>query len=237
MLAAGCGGVTDPETTAAAATPSTALATEATVVPETTTTTVAPTTTLPPTTTTTAAPVRVVHEQPWAPFATVEGVVLQHPSARVEMVAFHESNHDGARELQPLATAAAPVVLESRERGTGTTSAVDIVIDPDVEVRAPVTGRVLRAGSYVLYCDNRDDYAVIEPDARPGYEVKVLHIDGVQVRAGDRVVAGETVLAPRPTRLPFESQVDEITFDPPWPHVHLEVVDPTIKNRPKGGGC
>jgi hypothetical protein len=44
--------------------------------------------------------------------------------------------------------------------------------------------------------------------------------------AGARVVAGETVLAPRATQLPFESQVDELrTVDPAWPHVHIEVVD------------
>jgi hypothetical protein len=106
-----------------------------------------------------------------------------------------------------------------------------------VEVRAPVTGTVLRSGTYVLYCDHRDDYAVIEPDERPGWEVKILHIDGVLVRRGDRVVAGETVIAPRPTRLPFESQVDEFTAPPPWPHVHIEVVDPSIPDRPNGPGC
>ncbi|MEX2658240.1 MAG: hypothetical protein WD232_00985 [Acidimicrobiales bacterium] len=183
-------------------------------------------------------PVRPVHEQAWTPFAAVESVVLHHPSTRVEAVGFHESNHDGAREMQPLPTAANPLVLESRERGTGARTAADIVSDPDIEVRAPVTGQVRRAGTYVLYCDYSDDYAVIEPDARPGWEVKILHIDGVRVRAGDRVVAGETVLADRPTRLPFESQVDERSTPPAWPHVHIEVVDPSIPDRPSpGGGC
>jgi hypothetical protein len=67
--------------------------------------------------------------------------------------------------------------------------------------------------------------------------VKILHIDGVQVARGDRVVAGETVVAARPTLLPFPSQVDELaTAKPPWPHVHIEVVDPTLPDRP-GAGC
>ena len=106
------------------------------------------------------------------------------------------------------------------------------------EIRSPVTGRVKRAGRYVLYCKHSDDYVVIEPDDRPGWEVKVLHIDGVRVRAGNRVVAGQTVLAPRATQLPFESQVDKVrTADPAWPHVHIEVVDPTIPDRPTGPGC
>ena len=55
---------------------------------------------------------------------------------------------------------------------------------------------------------------------------------------GERVTAGETVLAPGPTQLPFESQVDELrTVDPAWPHVHIEVVDPSIPDRPTPGGC
>jgi len=174
-----------------------------------------------------------VHEQAWTPFAVAGGVVtLRHPSARVERVGFHESNNDGARPMEPLPTAADPVDLESRDRGTTGRTAADVVSDPNLEVRAPVTGRVKRAGVYTLYCKYSDDFVVIEPDERPGWEVKVLHIDGVQVHAGDRVVAGETVIAPRPTKLPFESQVDETTASPHWPHVHVEVVDPSIPDRP-----
>ena len=197
-----------------------------------------PPTVVAPATTTTAAPrPRPVVEQPWTPYAAVGPLTLVHPSARVEMVAFHESNHDGAQQQEPLPTAARPTTLESRERDTGPRGAADIVADPDVEIRAPVTGRVKRGGSYVLYCDHRDHFVVIEPDARPGWEVKVLHIAGLHVRAGDHVEAGVTVIAPGPTRLPFESQVDEVSSDPPWPHVHIEVVDPSIPDRPSGGGC
>jgi hypothetical protein len=112
------------------------------------------------------------------------------------------------------------------------------VTHPSSEIRAPVTGRVKRAGTYVLYCEHSDDYAVIAPDAHPSWEVKILHIDGVRVRPGDRVVAGRTVVAPRPTRLPFESQVDELAKAEAWPHVHVEVVDPAIPNKPSpGSGC
>lgn len=160
-------------------------------------------------------------------------MTLTHPGALVERVAFHQSNNDGARQLTALPTAVAPTVLDDRERDTGSAGAADIVVAPGSEIRAPVTGRVKRAGRYVLYCKYSDDYVVIEPDDRPGWEVKILHIDGVQVRAGNRVVAGQTVLAPRATQLPFESQVDEVrTADPAWPHVHVEVVDPTIHDRP-----
>ena len=202
-----------------------------------------PPSTVPPEPTTTTAPPpppRVVSDQPvpTTPFAMVENITLFHPSARVERVGFHESNHDGARQLEALPTTVAPLTMEARERGTANQSAADVVVDPDVEIRSPVTGTVKRGGGYTLYCKYRDDFVVIAPDARPAWEVKVLHIDGLRVRAGQRVVAGETVLAPRPTRLAFESQVDEFTADPAWPHVHIEVVDPSIKDRPSpGGGC
>jgi biotin carboxyl carrier protein len=180
-------------------------------------------------------PPRTVWEQPFTPFAAVEGVVLLHPAAHVELIGYHEAGHSGARELEPLESSVPHVVLESRDRGTTPRSAADIVVDPDGEIRAPVSGVVRRAGTYVLYCDHSDDYAVIEPDARPGWEVKVLHIDGVTVRAGDRVEAGATVIAPRPTPLPFRSQIDDLTAEPSWPHVHVEVVDPSIPNQARGG--
>ena len=232
---AGCSRPDDDGTVALAPAP-TSIATTTTVPP-----TVPPTTTtLPPTTTTTTAPpvpVRLVTEEPWTPFATVGGVTLLHPSHLVERVGFHESNNDGARDMEALPTAVNPVTLETRDRGTGAHTAADIVVDPDSEIRAPVTGTVKRAGTYVLYCDYSDDYVVIEPDDHPGWEVKVLHIDGEQVSKGEYVIAGETVLAPRPRQLQFESQVDEIrTIEPAWPHVHIEVVDPTIPDRP-GEGC
>ena len=209
-----------------------------------TTTTTAPTTststttTLPPTTTTTA-PVRVVSEQDWVPFATVGGIVLTHPSRRVERVGFHQSNHDGAQPLEPLDSAVAPVTLETRDRDTNPHGAADVVVDPAVEIRAPVTGTVIRGGGYILYCEHSDHYVVIEPDDHPGWEVKLLHIGALHVGRGERVVAGETVIASGPTQLPFESQVDELrTVEPAWPHVHIEVVDPTIPDRPTpGGGC
>jgi murein DD-endopeptidase MepM/ murein hydrolase activator NlpD len=167
----------------------------------------------------------------------VGGVTLVQPANRVERDAFHESNNDGARQLEPLPTIIAPVTLETRDRGTGSRSAADVVVDPSAEIRAPVTGRVKRGGSYVLYCHYYDDYLVIAPDDHPGWEVKVLHIHGLKVTRGQRVTAGQTVLAAGARQLPFASQVDETrTAEPAWPHVHLEVVDPSIPDRPAPPG-
>ena len=180
---------------------------------------------------------RTVHEQAFTPFAEVGGIVLRHPAARVERIGYHQSNHDGARELEPMPTSTEQLTLEARERATTGRTAADVVVDPDGEIRSPVSGRVLSAGTYVLYCDYRDDFVVIQPDDRPAWQVKVLHIDGVAVRQGGRVSAGETVLAPRATRLPFASQVEETAAQPAWPHVHIEVIDPSIRDIPSGKGC
>ena len=234
--ASACTSAGPGEASAAASAPTTAAPTTTAPAARTPPTT---TTTAPPTTTTAAPRPRLVTEQAWTPFAVVGGVTLHHPSARVERVAFHEANHDGARQLEPLPTAVRATTLESRERGTGSRTAADVVIDPDVEVRSPVTGVVKRGGTYVLYCDNVDHFVVIEPDGQPGWEVKVLHMRDLHVARGQRVVAAETILATGPTPLPFESQVDEVrTADPAWPHVHVEVVDPSIPDRPgPGSGC
>ena len=184
----------------------------------------------PSPTTSSPAPPTVDDTHPVA--MTWDGIDLRVPSARTELVGFHQSNHDGARNLDAVEGPVPTIVLESRERGTGRRTAADVVVHPETEVRAPVTGTVVRAGTYTLYCDELDDFVVIEPDGRPGIEVKMLHIDGVQVQTGDRVEAGVTVLAPRPTQLPFASQVDESSGPEDWPHTHIEVVDTAIPDQP-----
>ena len=37
--------------------------------------------------------------------------------------------------------------------------------------------------------------------------------------------------------LPFRSQVDKHTVAPHWPHLHVEVVDPSVPDRPSSGSC
>ncbi len=212
-------------TTTAAPPPITALPT--TSVP---TTVVAPTTTRP-------HPARVVYEQTWVPYATAGPVTLHHPSDHVEAIGFHQSGHDGAQHQSALPSSARWFVQKDRGRDTDPQGAADIVVEPNRELRVPVTGTVLRAGSYTLYCDNVDQYAVIEPDAHPGWEVKMFHIEGLALVKGQRVEAGITRLAARARVLPFPSTVEDDTGTPPWPHVHVEVVDPNVPDRPSGPGC
>lgn len=174
----------------------------------------------------------------WPVFGTVGDIELRQPSAAVELIGFHESNHDGALGIVSVDGAAPSFTMDSRRRDTNRRGAADIAAHPLVEVRAPVTGTVVRAGGYTLYCRYADDYVVIEPDGHPGFEVKILHILDLHVETGDRVTAGETVLADQPNQLPFRSQIDAFTGHPAWPHVHIEVVDTSIPDQPStGGGC
>ena len=164
-------------------------------------------------------------------------VTIVHPAAAVQYVGFHQSGHDGAQRLEIVDTATQRVRMESRQRGTGLRSAADVAVAPDTEIRSPVTGTVLSAGTYTLYCEHSDDFVFIEPDEAPGWQLKMFHIDGVLVSAGQRVEAGVTALAGRATVLPFESQLDKYLAPPAWPHVHIELVDPSIPDRPGEGGC
>lgn len=190
-----------------------------------------------PTPTATPLP-RLTHEQPFERFAVIEGIPLHYPAAVVEAVGFHESGHDGSKAWPVNDVAAQWTVLDSRERDTHPRSAADVVVQPDTEIRSPVTGTVVAAQTYVLYCEHSDDLLFIEPDEQPGWQVRIFHISGLQVSVGDRVEAGVTVIAPGATQLPFVSQVDEETAEPSWPHVHIEIVDPSIPDRPTATpGC
>ncbi|MEM9891022.1 MAG: DUF4214 domain-containing protein [Actinomycetota bacterium] len=172
------------------------------------------------------------------PLLTVAGLELVAPSALIERVGFHQSTHPGALPLTAVDDAPARfTVLASRNRGTDRQGAADIVTEPGTAITAPVSGTVIRAGHYTLYCHYRDGFVVIRPDDRPDLEVKVLHVQNVAVGPGYRVEVGE-VIAGHATSFPFTSQVDGHTASPAWPHVHLEVVDPSIPRNPSsGGGC
>lgn len=208
--------------------------------PLTSTSTPTSTSTQPPTPAQTPSPVaapRAVVRTGFAAYAQAGPVTLHYPADLVEVVGLHESGHDGAQPQQPVGTVAPIGALDSRSRGTDRQGAADVVVDPRGQVRSPVTGTVVRAGSYTLYCDHTDDYLVVEPDARPGWEVKLLHFEGLSVRKGDRVRAGVTVVGARARQLPFTSQVDRHTVAPHWPHLHVEVVDPSVPDRPSGRSC
>jgi hypothetical protein len=86
------------------------------------------------------------------PFLDAEGVTLNYPTPHVERVGLHESNAAASRPLVPLPGAGETFVMPTRDRHTGANTAADVLSDPNLEVRAPVTGRIKRGGTYTLYC-------------------------------------------------------------------------------------
>ena len=165
--------------------------------------------------------------------------VVVMPAALVELIGFHEASHPGAQGINLAATDLPSMLLGSRGRGTPARSAADIVVPPGEPLRAPVTGTVVAARQYVLYCEHQDSLVYIEPDGMPGWQVRLFHVQGQLPLVGARVIAGETVVATGGANpLPFESQIDEFTAEPSWPHTHLEIVDTNVPDdRPPGGGC
>lgn len=159
---------------------------------------------------------------------------------RVTAVGYHESGHPRAFPLDPrgrpvhnlnVAKVRLPeasngpeyVVMASRGRRAGGTTAVDIAMPPNEPVLSPVTGRVANVSTYALYGRVPDVIVDLVPEGRPELLVRMYHVDRVVVGPGAPVVAGETVLARGARGLPFGSQIDRLAG--PGPHVHMEVHD------------
>ena len=148
-------------------------------------------------------------------------------------IGFHQSARDGAQEQAPLASAVPWFTMESRgprhhrprrrrhrrRARPGDPRAGHRHGDPGRHLHA-----VLRPRRPV-----RGDRA--RRPTRLGGEGPP-HRGPRRSSTGQRVEAGVTRLAAHARVLPFPSQVEEYTGLPPWPHVHVEVVDPTLPDRP-----
>lgn len=175
--------------------------------------------------------------------ATHEDVDIVQPSPHVALVGFHEgAGHTldvvpGARPHRDLGVRPVDspdrrddlrsMVLPTRDRGTGSATAIDIAMPVGRKVFAPITGTVTAVNPYTLYGKFSDTIIVIEPDDAPGVELKILHVTGPQVAIGDHVEAGRTLLADSPTAFPFSSQIDrfvEPLVGKALPHVHMELM-------------
>lgn len=173
-------------------------------------------------------------------FARYAGLDLVLPSDDTLLVAFHEAALPDALALRPVGHAAVNenptkfdgmaeepgpnyLVLSSRGRPHPATSAADLVLRDGDDVLSPLTGRVTEVRPYQLYGEHPDTRVELAPAEHPRLRVVLIHVDGVRVERGERVEAGETVLADSANRFPFASHVDRYFPDERWPHVHLEV--------------
>ncbi len=169
--------------------------------------------------------------------ATVDGVELVEPSTALAAIGFHEGATTAAT-LTPVGRAvgnapgiATPPatdgpdyrIMPSRGRAAGPTSAIDLALPETEAVHAVVTGTVVNVQDYLLYGETPDVLIEIVPDGQPDLKVQLFHVRDPQVAIGDRVTAGETVLAAQPRLLPFGSQIDRFVGHA-GPHVHVQAV-------------
>ena len=178
---------------------------------------------------------------PTAPMASRGDLDLHLPTSRPVLVGFHEASTAQALDLRPVGrmvenentTRFSPpptddtghdyLVLSSRGRAHGATTAIDVLMRPGDPVRSPVDGTVTEVREYVLYGRHHDVRIEIAPDDDPGLRVVLIHVDEVEVEEGAHVRAGRSTLARTARPFPFSSQIDRYTEPDRWPHVHLEV--------------
>jgi hypothetical protein len=132
---------------------------------------------------------------------------------------YHQSLFRTAVAMRPLLPHR---VMSSRGRGTGPTTAVDIVVPSRARIRSPVTGTVTAVKRYLLYCRTRDWKVVVAPRSHPWLRVLVLHMARPAVRDGDEVAAGSTLLGRAARNDQPGAQVNRY-FPDRYPHVHVEI--------------
>lgn len=176
------------------------------------------------------------------PFATVAGTgIMLHLPALLENViglGYHQAYNqrsvafDSTMGLRENATTVsitrtsrpgAPVafLMASRGRGSAPTSSVDIAVNNGTIIRSPVSGRIRKVTSYMLYGRYDDVRIEIEPDGHSDIFVAIVHLDQPRVSVGERVEAGLTPLA-RPRPLPIGSQIDQY-LGKASEHIHVQV--------------
>jgi hypothetical protein len=180
------------------------------------------------------------------PFARVGGIELFVPTGRAKAIAYHEASYDDAMEMHPLgkltknfsrwafdpppdSTGPDYLVEASRGRGTGPTTAADIVMARGSTVLAPIDGVVRQAKPYKLYGQYPDWRVEIEPTGHPELRVVMIHLDDVEVRRGDSVSATISPIG-TPRVFPFHSAVNDYVPGGD-PHVHLETKNDTTTPR------
>lgn len=152
-------------------------------------------------------------------FALAESLPLVEPGSATVGYGYHQSLFRTAIGLRPFGSY---VVMGSRGRGTGSTTAADVVAASRARVRAPVTGEVVAVRRYLLYCERPDWKVVIKPGSDPELRVLVLHMARPAVEDGDEVSAGISLLGRARVNDWQDSQTNRY-FPDRYPHVHIEV--------------
>src|SRR4029450_10325505 len=184
-----------------------------------------------------ALPSRPVHPALLA-FAQAKGLVLYVPTHRMLGIGYHEASTSGALAIKPLGRCvsndnkarirtpranAGPdyVILKTRYRRQGPTTAADIAMPKGATVLAPISGRVVQVATYRLYKYWLDYRVVIRPGRGSRLRVGMIHLTHIRGRKGQLVEAGVTSLG-HPRVFSFKSDINDYV-GAGVPHVHLEV--------------
>jgi hypothetical protein len=171
------------------------------------------------------------------PYATVGPVTLHSRVTSSRSSACTSPGHDGAQPQQPVQGGKRIGLLGSRARDTDGQGAADIVVDPTGPVRSPSPAPSCAPGTYALYCDHVDQYLVVEPGRAAGLGGHAPALRGAPPgggRPGAGRDHGRGLARPRPA---VQVAGGQATVAPHWPHVHVEVVDPSLPDRPSSGSC
>jgi hypothetical protein len=172
------------------------------------------------------------------PFAQAKGLTLYVPTHRLLGIGYHEASLAGGLSLTPLgrcvdnantarfripAPTAGPdyVILQSRHRRQGPTTAADVAMSRGSMAVAPISGTVVRVTLYRLYKYWLDYRVEISPGGTRRLRVVMIHLTDIRVSRGAVVVAGMTPIG-RPRLFPFHSDINDYV-GAGVPHVHLEV--------------
>jgi len=108
-------------------------------------------------------------------------------------------------------------------------TAADVGAKPGSTVYSPVSGTVVKIKSYKLYGKYPDYEMHIVPDGYDNLDIVMIHLADLEVKTGDRVVAGVTKVAHvRKLSDKFTDQLSQYTKDG-GDHVHLQVNDAEYK--------
>lgn len=154
------------------------------------------------------------------PFAKVGKLTIMIPARSPMLLAYHESLFKSAAAMKPVGDKKDWLIQPSRGRGTPGTSAIDIPLQPGTDVLAPVDGTVMDVIEYPLYCEALDHLVVIRPLDDRDVSVVVMHLVDVQVKKGDEVFAGGTVLGEPHVFAGGTNQVDNYVSGEPAACAH-----------------
>jgi biotin carboxyl carrier protein len=155
--------------------------------------------------------------------AQYDGIVIHSPIRTQNMtgVLFHQASYDYALVMTTELPEADPTyVYNTKDFGisydqptgdsymaahalhiwrTDASTAMDTSVDvgavAGTKVYAPVTGTVVLVKDYLLFDVCPDIEIHIQPEGRPDLDVVVIHAADQAVKAGDRVIGGQTVIA------------------------------------------